>query len=144
MGPLELIPRSYGYLHVNPSRIRAARKTIFVKWSGTWIPSGSYGESVWQLRGLCGNYEVYMYYVVIPGSTSTLFKKITLFTLIHSLRSDVSDHFFWSEYRVNRTKFHSLSSEFHSILELESSWIHSSTSESLHSRDGVNYSLDFF
>ena len=30
----------------------------------------------------------------------------------HSLSSDVSDHFFWSEYRVNRTRFHSLSSEF--------------------------------
>ena len=29
----------------------------------------------------------------------------------HSLGSDVSDHFFWSEYRVNRTRFHSLSSE---------------------------------
>ena len=26
--------------------------------------------------------------------------------------SDVSDHFFWSGYRVNRTRFHSLSSEF--------------------------------
>ena len=30
----------------------------------------------------------------------------------HSLGSDVSDHFFWSEYRVNRTRFHWLSSEF--------------------------------
>ena len=30
----------------------------------------------------------------------------------HSLGSDVSDHFFWSEYRANRTRFHSLSSEF--------------------------------
>ena len=30
----------------------------------------------------------------------------------HSLGSDVSDHFFWSEYRVNRMRFHSLSSEF--------------------------------
>ena len=29
-----------------------------------------------------------------------------------SLGSDVSDHFFWSEYRVNRTRFHQLSSEF--------------------------------
>ena len=41
-----------------------------------------------------------------------LSKKITLFTLFHSLGSDVSDHFFWSEYRANRTRFHSLSSEF--------------------------------
>ena len=41
----------------------------------------------------------------------------------HSLVSDVSDHFFWSEYRVNRTRFHSLSSE------LESSEIYSSTNE---------------
>ena len=30
----------------------------------------------------------------------------------HSLGSDLSDHFFWSEYRVNRTRVHSLSSEF--------------------------------
>ena len=30
----------------------------------------------------------------------------------HSLGSDVSDHFFWSEYRVNGTRVHSLSSEF--------------------------------
>ena len=30
----------------------------------------------------------------------------------HSLGSDISDYFFWSEYRVNRTRFHSLSSEF--------------------------------
>ena len=29
-----------------------------------------------------------------------------------SLDSDVSDYFFWSEYRVNRTRLHSLSSEF--------------------------------
>ena len=31
----------------------------------------------------------------------------------HSLGSDVSDHFFfWSEYRVNRTRFHSLRVKF--------------------------------
>ena len=30
----------------------------------------------------------------------------------HSLGSNVSDHFFWSEYWVNRTRFHSLGSEF--------------------------------
>ena len=30
----------------------------------------------------------------------------------HSLGSDVSDHFFWTEYRVIRTRFHSLRSEF--------------------------------
>ena len=29
-----------------------------------------------------------------------------------SLGSDVRDHFFWSEYRVNWTRFHSLGSEF--------------------------------
>ena len=40
-------------------------------------------------------------------------KKKSLSSLyFHSLGSDVSDHFFWSEYRVNRTRFHSLSSEF--------------------------------
>ena len=40
-------------------------------------------------------------------------KKNTLFTLFSLLRySDVSYHFFWSEYRVNRTRFHELSSEF--------------------------------
>ena len=36
----------------------------------------------------------------------------SIFHWRHSLGSDVSDHFFWSEYRVNRTRFHSLSSEF--------------------------------
>ena len=76
--------------------------------------------------------------------------KKSLYSLyVHSFGSDVGDHFFWSEYRVNRTRFHSLSSEFSlwptNTLELESSEIHSSTSEisSLHI-DGVNYSLDLF
>ena len=54
----------------------------------------------------------------------------------HSLGGDVCDHFFWSEYRVNRTRFHSLNSEF----SLNWSWnrvkIHSSTNEIS--------SLDFF
>ena len=52
----------------------------------------------------------------------------------HSLGCDVSDHFFWSEYWVNQTRFHSLSSEFSLYMELESSEIHSSTNEisSLH------------
>ena len=41
------------------------------------------------------------------------YKEKSLYSLyVHSLCSDVSDHFFWSEYRVNRRRFHSLSSEF--------------------------------
>ena len=55
--------------------------------------------------------------------------------LNRALGSDVSDHFFWSEYRVNRTRFHLLSSEFSLYrMELESNEIHSSTNEisSLH------------
>ena len=31
---------------------------------------------------------------------------------LNSLCIDISDHFFWSAYRVNQTGFHSLSSEF--------------------------------
>ena len=44
---------------------------------------------------------------------NVLSQKKSLYSLyFHSLGSDVSDHIFWSEYRVNRTRFHSLSSEF--------------------------------
>ena len=52
----------------------------------------------------------------------------------HFLGSDVRDHFFWSEYRVNRTRSHSLISEFSSYcMELESSEIHSTNEiSSLH------------
>ena len=42
----------------------------------------------------------------------TLSKKSLYSLYFHSLGSDLSNHFFWSEYRVNRTRFHSLSSEF--------------------------------
>ena len=65
-------------------------------------------------------------------------KKWSEFSIFLSLTSlpgsDLSEHIFWSEYRVNRTRFHSLSSEFSLYMELESSEIHSSTSEisSLH------------
>ena len=50
---------------------------------------------------------------------------------------------------MNRTRFHSLSSEFSLSTGVESSEIHSSTKtpqrvKSLHSIGGVNYSLDFF
>ena len=37
----------------------------------------------------------------------------------HSLRIDLSDHFFWSEYRVNRARFHSLSNDFSLSLYLK-------------------------
>ena len=70
-------------------------------------------------------------------STLTIYllsKKLSECSLyFHSLGSDViSDHFFWSEYRVNRTRFPSLTSEFSlylSLLDLEASEIYSSTSE---------------
>ena len=60
--------------------------------------------------------------------------------------SDLSDYFFWSEYQVNQTRFHWLSSAFLLLLlELESSENHSSTSEiSSLAIDGLNYSLDYF
>ena len=53
-------------------------------------------------------------YLYIILASHFLSQKIELiFTLLrHSLGSDVSDHFFWSEYWVNQTRFHSLSSEF--------------------------------
>ena len=48
--------------------------------------------------------------------------------------SDVSDHFFWQlEYRVNRTRFHSLV-HFSLVLELESSKIHWSRFDSEYRR----------
>ena len=52
--------------------------------------------------------------LVLPLSLSQKKKEEeSLFLLyFHSLGSDVSDHFSWSEYRVNRTRFHLLSSEF--------------------------------
>ena len=41
------------------------------------------------------------------------FPSQTIVTYVDILsKSDVSDHFFWSEYRVNRTRFHSLCSDF--------------------------------
>ena len=65
--------------------------------------------------------------VVLLVKCSTLYKKWSEFSLYLSL----SNHFFWSEYRVNRTRFHSLSSEFSLYWSQK---IHSSTSEisSLH------------
>ena len=43
------------------------------------------------------------------GHTFTYSQKKSLYSLyFHSLGSDVSDHFFWSEYRVNSLKTHSI------------------------------------
>ena len=75
----------------------------------------------------------------------SLLKKITLFTLFSLLGySDVSDHFFWSEYLVDRTRFHSLSSEFSLYWTFNRVKFTPQRVKSLHSIDGVNYSLDFF
>ena len=88
-----------------------------------YIPRGSRGYGV---------------YVTVTGSYSLKENRVNFYSICHwrhSLGSDVSDHFFWSEYRVNWTRFHSLgSSEFFTLLKLESSEIYSSTNEisSLH------------
>ena len=49
---------------------------------------------------------IYAYNNTVLSNKSGVNFYFTLFV------TDVSDHFFWSEYRVNRTRFHSLGSEF--------------------------------
>ena len=61
----------------------------------------------------------------------------------HSLGSDGNDHFFWSEYRVNRTRFHSLSSEFSLYWSCNRVKFTPQRMKFLHSIDGVKYSLVF-
>ena len=55
-----------------------------------------------------------------------------------------SDHFFWSEYRMNRMRFHSSSSEFHATgVRIE--WNSLLNEWNFFTPiDGVNYSLNFF
>ena len=53
---------------------------------------------------IINNYSTAYQIILSKKSLSSLY--------FHSMGSDISGHFFWSEYRVNRTRFHSLSSEF--------------------------------
>ena len=67
------------------------------------------------------------YTMVRPPGTKTL--KWSDFHSFCHWGSDLNDHFFWSEYRVNRTRSTRWVVNFFTLLELESSEIHSSTSE---------------
>ena len=71
---------------------------------------------------------IYPQYTPLQLSRKLFYSEFSLY--FHSLCIDVSDHFFWREYRVNRTRVHSLSSEFSlSCMELESNENHYSASD---------------
>ena len=95
----------------------------------TYAPPPPPGQAM--LVKLCSSQE--KYYILKKSLYSLYF---------HSLGSDVSDHFFWSEYRVNRTRFHSLSSEFSLYWSWNRVKFTPQRVKSLHCIDGVNYSLD--
>ena len=83
--------------------------------TGNYSPRNDYGMIYCSLKMVAREVNEFLIRFMIAYFTfGRLLSKLKSLNSLnfHSLGSDVSDHFFWSEYRVDRTRFPSLSSEF--------------------------------